>query len=299
MRGKAHGKIIVIGEHSVVYGHLALSVPVSQLSTICTLEKSDVNHFESTLYSGKTSGFPTALEPIRDLIETLQRSLNIKQAFTHFIESNIPIDAGFGSSAALALAVVRAYDAQFSMELSSHNLFEWVQYFERLTHDTPSGIDALSVIHDTPWLFSKTDKRALSFDLNAYLVIADTLERTPTKKSVKSVASLKHTASFYPIMNHLGDITQNAYEAMMARDINALGKYMNQSMDGLRTLNLSTNRIDAFTETALVNGAKGAKLTGGGMGGCIIALCDTLKAAKSVEHALITTHNAPTWITKF
>lgn len=297
MTGSAHAKIILIGEHSVVYGHKAIAIPVFDLTTRCTLKEDQENSVKSTLHTGNFTTLPETMNPLEKLVDSLQETYAFPP-HTHTIESNIPIGAGFGSSAALATAVVRAYQAKYDLKLDDGALFKWVQYFERLTHDNPSGIDALTVIHDTPFVFSKEEKTALPMHLDAYLVIADTMERTPTKESVAHVATFGGEGFFTPLLNRLGALSEKAALSIRKNDVPKLADHMNRFMEGLRHLELSTETTDRYIETALERGALAAKLTGGGMGGCVIALTDTPDKAKSIEKAFVNTHNAPVWISR-
>mgnify|MGYP000391423155 CR=1 FL=1 len=295
MTGTSHAKIILIGEHSVVYGHKAIAIPVFELTTRCSLKVRKENHVTSALYTGPFTDLPETMDPLKKLAESLQNTFDLPK-HEHIIESDIPVGAGFGSSAALATSVVRAYDTKYDLKIDDDALFKWVQYFERLTHDNPSGIDALTVIHDTPWIFSKEGKTPLPMHLGAYLVIADTLERTPTKESVSHVASLSGEPFFTPTLNRLGALGEKAITAIRDNDVHTLATLMTRFMEGLSQLNLSTEKTEDYIETAINHGALAAKLTGGGMGGCVIALAETLSTAKAIEKALEETHGAPVWI---
>ncbi len=297
MTGSAHGKILLLGEHSVVYGHKAISLPISALNTTCTLKESDENTFDSALYTGHLNALPEALHPFKRLIEALQNHYQ-SGAFIHTLISTMPIGAGFGSSAAAATAIVRAYDATLGLNLSKETLFDWVQSFETMVHELPSGIDALTVIHDQGFVFSKSHKTPLNLTLGAYLVIADTKTRTPTKTSVAHVARHKTTPQFKTALSALGGIAIKGETAIAQKDLESLGSLMNQSMTWLREMALSTPSIEKLIATANAHGSIGTKLTGGGLGGCIIALCETRKDAQNIERALKDLHGAPTWIAK-
>ena len=297
MTGSAHAKIILIGEHSVVYGHKAMAMPLFELTTETTLLKSQENYVESALFSGKTKDAPPTLEPLKELIDSLQETYGLSPHL-HTVQSTIPIGAGFGSSAALAASIVRAYRSAYDLNINEEKLFEWVQFFEKLTHVNPSGIDALSVIHDTPWVFSKEEKSPLQMTLQSYLVIADTLERTPTRESVANVARQKSEAFFTPTLNLLAAASEKAIDTITQKDVATLGILMDRFMDGLRQLGLSTDTIETYIRTAREYGALGAKLTGGGMGGCVIALAPTRVKAKAIANALEKNHGAPVWISR-
>ncbi|MFW5893403.1 MAG: mevalonate kinase, partial [Bacillota bacterium] len=108
MRGHAHGKIILVGEHSVVYGHPAIAMPFEAGRVTCRLEKGGDDWLVSHFHEGPLESAPSLFDPIKTLILTLQKHLGIGP-FIHEIKSEIPVGAGLGSSAAIAAAVIRAY----------------------------------------------------------------------------------------------------------------------------------------------------------------------------------------------
>lgn len=297
MNGRAHGKIILIGEHSVVYGHPAIALPLKAGRAHCSLEKHSGDWMGSRYYEGPLDDALTMLAPLNDLIRRLRLELGIGP-FKHVLKSNIPIGAGLGSSASIAAAIIRAYYAASGTQLTDEHLFEWIQFSEKNAHDNPSGIDALTVMHEHPWYFTKTHREALQETLGAYLVVADTLERTATKDAVRHVASQKETQHFSVAMKELEQHAIESRTAYQKRDLTTLGEHMNGAMEALASLGLSTAKLDAFIKTAKLNGALAAKLSGGGMGGCIIALCRDERDAIKVQNALETSFETTTWITK-
>lgn len=297
MIGRAHGKLILLGEHSVVYGHPAISVPFKAGEVSCTLVQGDRDRLVSDCYEGPLAGAPSLLKPIRALIHTLGRTLALGP-FTHELRSAIPVGAGLGSSAALAAAITRAYYHAAGRPLDDATLFEWIQYSERHAHDNPSGIDALTVMHGNAWFFTKTEKKTLSSPLGAHLVIADTEERTATRDAVKNVAAKMQRGTAKKPLNALGSAAWKALDAYKRADTISVAEQMDAAMRHLHELELSTPTMDAFIRTAKSHGALSAKLTGGGMGGCLIALCDTPSAATKVRRALKRDHAAKTWMTE-
>lgn len=297
MMGAAHGKVILVGEHSVVYGHPAISVPFSAGRVRCTLASSNQNRLTSDAFDGPLERVPSSLDPIRALIEALEKTLNTGP-YHHVMETGIPIGAGLGASAAFAAAIVRAHYHAKGRMLDDGTLFSWIQYSERRAHENPSGIDALTVMHANAWFFTKASKQPLTAELGAHLVIADTGERTPTRDAVMHVASNKYDAQVEKSIAELGRIGQTAREAFEHSDVERVALLMRASMRHLSFLGLSTPRLDAFIDTATANGALAAKLTGGGMGGCMIAICASSYAAREVTQALKHAHQAQTWVTQ-
>ncbi len=299
MEGTAHGKIILIGEHSVVYGHPAIAIPFNDSRIVCRLKPSETDVIVSSLYEGPLSDAPPLFQPIRKLIGKL------KAAFEHgpchyIIESDIPIGAGLGSSAAIAAAITSAVYKMNDRPLDSRTHYEWVQYSETLAHRNPSGIDALCVTSDHGWFFTKNKREPIEITISGSLVIAYSGETTPTSQSVAHVRKLTETSEdFQQIINGLGGLAFQAKDALVSKDINALGDAMNAAMEGLNALGLSTERIERLNHLAKRHGAIASKLTGGGMGGCVIALCASEKDAENVRDAWTKEENVRTWKINF
>jgi len=296
MNGEAHGKIILIGEHSVVYNHPAIAIPFLEGKIHVNLYKSKKDEITSQYYKGSLDGIPDKLSPIKDLIIALKKDVNNK-SYCYEIKGNLPIGAGLGSSAAIGAAITKAIFKAANKPLNSETLFNWTQYFEKSAHTNPSGIDALCVNNTNGWYFTKTNFEHLTFDLNAYLIIGNTMHKAPTKESVEHVKMLCEKSKDYQnSIETLGQLTIKSKGAIINHNLKALGNYMNQAMEHLSYLELSTEIIDDLTSSATDHGALGAKLTGGGMGGCVIALCDNLKTANKVKEAWQTKHNIDVWL---
>ncbi|MFW5893135.1 MAG: mevalonate kinase [Bacillota bacterium] len=296
MKGQAHGKIILIGEHSVVHGHPAMAMPFMAGQVVCGLESGAVDWLISRFHEGPLDDAGALFDPIRTLIHALQEALGIGP-FIHKLKSDIPMGAGLGSSAAIAAAVIRAYHTAADIRLDDEQLFDWIQFSEKNAHDNPSGIDALTVMHDHAWYFTKTHREPIEKALGAKLVIADTLERTATREAVAHVASYQGSDRFKTAMKTLHERVKTSRTALKEKNLQTLADAMNDAMKALASLGLSTPTTNAFIETAKASGALAAKLTGGGMGGCIIALCENEATANDVRTALEKNFKTTTWVT--
>lgn len=294
--GKAHGKIILIGEHAVVYHQRAISLPFFE--TKCLVEVSDSVDMEitSSVYTGKLSSAPIVLEAIISLIHELERELDLPKL--HFnVVSNIPVSAGMGSSAAIASAIVEAVYDYLKLELSDKTRFNWIQFSETIAHGSPSGIDALTTTHDKAWLFQK-GKKPIEFDakLNGYLIVGQTGELGNTKIAVSIVRRLIDEDNKMPLIEKIGREVEDAYYAYKHNDLDELGKSMNNVQKILKSLNVSSVIIDNMVEIALNNNASGAKLTGGGLGGCVIAISKDIEIAYAIKDLWEKETGLNTWI---
>lgn len=295
--GKAPGKIILLGEHAVVYGQPALAVPVTKVNATARvipdiggkpgrvhLQASDID-LEADL-SNLLPDHPLALAVSRTL-EIL--SPNHIPPITLQISSTIPISAGMGSSAAVTIAVIRALSSFFGLPMRPAEISDLAYEVEKVHHGTPSGIDNNVIAHQKP-VFFKQDQplEYLLIKSPTHWIIADTGEKTPTRETVSAVRALHSTDRdlYGSLFNQIGDIVEKARSALIHGDTSALGWLMNENQRLLEKLNVNSPSLDHLIKAAREAGAFGAKLSGGGRGGNMIALIDP-KETKRIAQALM------------
>ena len=280
MKASAPGKIILFGEHAVVYGRPALAVPVMQVHADVEvsdssragiwIEAPDINlHAElNTLPSD---------HPVASVIHNflfLWRvspfpNLEVK------ITSTIPVASGLGSGAAVTVALVRALSLHLNHSMTAEEVNAFAYEIEKLHHGTPSGIDNTVVTYTRPVYFIKgqpieTFKAGQPFTI----VIGDTGMSAPTKESVADVRRLwsNNKASWESVFDKIGEISFGARRAIEAGKSEMLGELMNENHALLQKLTVSSLELDRLVEAARDAGAPGAKMSGGGRGGNMIAL---------------------------
>ena len=282
--GQAHSKIILIGEHAVVYGYPAISLPLLEVEVTCRVVPATTpwRLFEEDTLS---MAVYASLE-----------YLNIKDAYIRCrIDSAIPEKRGMGSSAAISIAAIRAVFDYYQAELPHDVLEILVNRAEMIAHMNPSGLDAKTCLSDQPIRFIKNvGFEELDMDLSAYLVIADTGVYGHTREAIQVVESKGKEA--LPFLYALGELTRQAEEAIKARDAVMLGEILTKAHGNLKEIGVSSLEADALVETALQHGALGAKMSGGGLGGCIIALVADYHQAQDLAERLEEKGAVQTWI---
>ncbi|MBL8147003.1 MAG: mevalonate kinase [Anaerolineae bacterium] len=279
----APAKIILFGEHAVVHGQPAIAAPVSSLRAFASVTPAsagsglaiDVADLDTRLTISSGGAVPdhplaraacllldTICRPPPDLRVTLR--------------SQIPIASGLGSGAALTTALMRALVGAGGMSIPDAVLNELVYEVEREFHGTPSGIDNTVVVYErTIWFVRGEPPALLTVGKPFDLVVADTGVHASTKDAVAGVHALlaADPAGTRPVIEAIGALAHRARSTIARGDIRSLGPLMNENHRLLQRLTASSDELDRLAAAALSAGAWGAKLSGGGRGGNMIALC--------------------------
>ncbi|HEU0256974.1 MAG TPA: mevalonate kinase [Microbacteriaceae bacterium] len=297
---RAHAKAILIGEHAVVYGGPAIALPVPGLTLTAEVVPADgPARVESALYSGSFENIPPRFAaPATAAAAALELVGAGPTGFRLRISGRIPPARGLGSSAAVAAAISQAIADAYEAELGEEEHYALVQAAERVAHGTPSGLDARAVLAPGAIWFQAGLSSPLTAGPGGVFVVADTGEAGGTAGAVAAVRRLKAAdeARVRGVLGDLDALTAEAAQSLVAGDTAALGAAMTAAHTLLIRLTVSSPGLDHLVRAAREGGALGAKLTGGGRGGCILALAEGRAAAERLAEALRAAGAAATWI---
>ena len=293
--GKSHSKIILIGEHSVVYGYPAIAIPLKKIEIECAIEEAKSNFFYDKTDTLSVAIF-TALKYLK------KENAKIKYKIT----SQIPQKRGMGSSAAVSIAAIRAIFNYFRENLEDELLEKLVNTAEIVAHKTPSGLDAKTCLSDKAIRFVKNKGFSyIDLNLDAYLVIADTGIYGNTGEAIQNVKNLGSKAELS--LKKLGRLTDEMTRILTGnienkkekiKKISKIGEIMTAANTELGKLNITIEKTELFVKTAIENGAAGAKISGGGLGGCVIALAENLEIMEKVKDGFTKCGAENIWVEK-
>lgn len=315
----APGKIILFGEHAVVYGRPALAIPVTQVQATATVSASSrilrqAQGDAGTWIDAPDIGLHSDLSrlppnhPLAAAIQSVFATIHHPipspdgrgargEGITIQITSTIPVASGLGSGAAVSVAVIRALSEFFHSPLTNEQVSSFAFEVEKLHHGTPSGIDNTVITYAKPVYFVKPPspaRRGAGGEVQTFrvgkpftIIIADTGISAPTKKSVGDVRKLWEAdkAKWETVFDEIGEIAKLAKERIVNGGWEKLGPLMDANHALLQQLTVSSPELDHLVEAGRRSGALGAKMSGGGRGGNMIALVRA-EQAEDVAQAL-------------
>jgi mevalonate kinase len=295
----APGKVILFGEHAVVYGRPAIAIPVTQVKAKAVVTANPRGAPGEVRVQAPDVGLESMLEeldpaqPLAAAIQGVASALKVKRlpACTVKITSTIPVAAGMGSGAAVSVALIRALSAFLGHPLSDEKVSVLAFEIEKIHHGTPSGIDNTVITFARPVYFVKGKPiETLQVGRSFTIVIGDTGIASPTAAAVGEVrkAWQSDKPQYEAYFESVGAIAQAARQAVENGGIELLGPLMDANHGVLGKMAVSCAELDALVIAARKAGAWGAKLSGGGRGGNMIALVPPARAegvAKALQAA--------------
>jgi mevalonate kinase len=290
-RASACGKIILLGEHAVVYGFPALAVPVRSLRTWAEFSESPAPlRIEAPLIGldAPMQDLPAG-HPLAVCVRLASEALGMPPPGGRLtITSEIPVASGLGSGAAVSTAIVRVLASTAGRNLPPAEISRIVFAVEQIYHGTPSGVDNTVIAHESPIHFRRGEEpEILAVGAPVHLLIADSGVHSKTRIAVGGVRTRRDAdpAKYDGLFLQIGELAEEGRGHLVAGRIPQLGKTMNRCHELLRAIEVTTPALDQLVEAARGSGACGAKLTGAGLGGNVVTLVDP-PALPAVEAAL-------------
>jgi len=294
--GEAPGKVLLMGEHAVVYGHPAIAIPLRSVSA--RAEATFTRNGGIELFApdiGEHARFGEPASPrLAPLLQVAKSVLELfgegDQGLRICLNSTIPIGRGMGSGAAIAVALVRSVCGVLGRKLDGEQISELAMLSEKEYHGTPSGVDTAVVARDEPIYFvrGKPPQPIVIGPSVYHFIIADTGIESATGEVVRDVREAREhdRARYDSFFWELGAMTSVAREVMRTGAPEELALCMNHAHKVLQSLGVSCSELDTLIETAIENGAIGAKLSGAGRGGAMVALLRNPEDAEQIETKL-------------
>jgi hydroxymethylglutaryl-CoA reductase len=293
--GVGYGKVVILGEHAVVYGRHAIAAPIPMTIKALVEDTDEGIHliiprwgveYQLAANPQERRSFERPAGVMLDKLGLSGRGMRIE------VFPDVPRSMGLGGSAAMAVAIVRALDKHFKLGLSDADVNALAFESEKVAHGSPSGIDNTLACYGRPIIFRPGEPplvEPLNIATPIPAVIGITGYEGLTAKTVGRVreAWLKDQKLYERIFDQIDALTLRGVQAIQNNDIKLLGELMNICHGMLNALQVSTPELEKLVDISRENGALGAKLTGGGGGGSIIAICeaDTAPVVNAIRAA--------------
>lgn len=269
---KCHGKMILIGEHAVVYGAKAVAMPVYGKNLRLKITEAAKDQI--------IIGGVELTYKLQALLEETRAMLDLEPTdfFSVSGESTLPLGAGLGSSAALAVGLLKGVTKLKGISLTTDELSQKANRLEKIFHGSPSGLDVAVVAHDSPIVFEKSGEttilKKLEYKKSSFnFVLIDSKSRASTKEMI-TIASkyFQLEADRKALVAKFDSATEQLIAGINEGMLEPVKTAMNKACELLSSILVVPEELNSMIKNALVDGCMAAKPTGAGGGGCILGL---------------------------
>ena len=294
-KGSGYGKVILFGEHFVVHGVPGI---VSAIDSTTDAEVKQTGTGIQVKDERKTAkGYSEEkrlqqLESIERMLKTM--GINLKTPLSIWIGGTLPGFSGLGASAASSVAIARAIAEELGMKVPDEKINQIAYEAEKAYAGNPSGIDNTAATYGGLMWFKKNMAggpdtiEKLNIRKPVEIIIGSTGKVANTKAMVEGVAERKRNnpQKYNPLFKRAEELAHAGRKALEQYDLKKIGELMNENHRLLQEIEVSSKELDFLVDIARKQGAFGAKLTGGGGGGCMTALTPTEKLQETVARAI-------------
>jgi hydroxymethylglutaryl-CoA reductase len=290
-QAQTQAKLILLGEHAVVYNRHALAVPLP-----LTVQARIRSHSDEGVHLLIPAWGVEGHLNLGDGQNILHRALHALLAELALLDkpmlievlTDLPRAVGLGSSAAVAVAVIRALSAHFALELSDARINELAFAAENELHGAASGLGNTLATYGKPLLFAANSCRTVLLQGPLFFALGFTGVESLTAKMVAQVAKMhrQYPALYEKIFDDIDSLSLAGAAALEAGDLAHLGELMNINHGLLGALQVSSWEVEELVGVARQHGALGAKLSGGGGGGTVLALCRDSASSQAIAAAM-------------
>jgi mevalonate kinase len=294
-KGSGFGKVILFGEHFVVHGvpGIVSAIDSTTDAEVTKTGKSLVIRDERKAAKGYAEEKRLQqIESIERMLKTM--GLDPKLPLNIWVGGSLPGFSGLGASAASSVAIARAIAEELSLKLTNERVNQIAYEAEKAYAGNPSGIDNTAATFGGLMWFKKnltgganTIER-ISIKKPVEIVIGSTGKVANTKAMVEGVAERKqkNPQEYDSLFKQAEALSYAGRKALEAYDLKKVGALMNENHRLLQAIEVSSRELDLLVDIARKHGAFGAKLTGGGGGGCMTALTPTRELQEKVAAAI-------------
>ncbi|KYK35231.1 MAG: hypothetical protein AYK18_13255 [Theionarchaea archaeon DG-70] len=277
--GKGYGKCILFNEHFVVYNLPSIVSAIGD-TTVAAAEKTASGGVQLIDNRPATPGYKEdKLDQQEDSLKKILDAMRISpdENIKITLGGSLYAASGVGASAASCTAIARALSNLFDMGLNDDQINDIAYEGEKGYHGTPSGVDNTASTYGGLIWFIKGEKKIfepITMKRPVEIVMGNTGKVANTKTAVAGVRERKekYPEKYKKIFSEADQVVHQARKALQARDLNEVGRLMNYNHALLQQIEVSNHELDMLVETARAAGAMGAKMTGGGLGGYMVAL---------------------------